>query len=91
MSFDVTSSDNCDSEVDVVCEDDDMNAILPTAMPGSFQDTFGQGSHHITCRGTDDAGLSTECDFNIVVEDVTPPAFQAGCGAITSDVADDLT
>ena len=57
-----TVSDDCDSDVEIICE--------PPS--GSI---FSMGSTTITCQGTDSAGNRSSCTFTVEVVDETAPVL----------------
>ncbi len=60
VSFSVSASDNCDSEVSVVC----------SPASGSI---FPLGTTTINCTATDDAGNQANCSFTVTVNDNEAP------------------
>jgi hypothetical protein len=58
-NFTVTATDNCDTNVEIVC----------TPPSGS---TFALGTTIVNCAGRDDSGNTDFCSFEVVVEDNTP-------------------
>ncbi|MDP8242953.1 MAG: HYR domain-containing protein [Candidatus Hinthialibacter antarcticus] len=63
VEYSVEATDIVDQDVDVVC-------IPPS---GSV---FPIGHNIVTCTATDDYGNSSECSFDIYVDDTTPPIIQ---------------
>ncbi len=62
VSFSVSASDNCDSEVSVVC----------TPASGS---AFPLGTTTVNCTATDDDGNQASCSFTVTVKDNEAPAI----------------
>src|SRR6185436_9700343 len=60
VSFAVTATDVCDTNVTVVC--------APPS--GSF---FSLGTNGVVCVATDASGNSNTCSFTVTVRDTTPP------------------
>ena len=63
LEYTVTASDACDDTLDVICDPES----------GS---TFPIGSTTVTCTATDSSGNVSECSFDVIVEDTTPPTIE---------------
>lgn len=62
VTYTVTATDNCDPDPTITC----------TIPSGS---TFPIGTTQVCCTATDDSGNHSDCCFNVVVTDGTPPTI----------------
>ncbi|MEM7392453.1 MAG: LamG-like jellyroll fold domain-containing protein, partial [Verrucomicrobiota bacterium] len=62
VSYSASATDNCDTNVDIVCAPTN-NHLFPV------------GTTMVNCVATDDAGNTSTCMFNVVVNDVEPPTI----------------
>ncbi|MEM7391510.1 MAG: HYR domain-containing protein, partial [Verrucomicrobiota bacterium] len=62
VNFSVSASDNCDTNVDIVCTP-------------SNSTVFVVGTTMVECVATDDCGNTSTCTFEVVVNDVEAPMF----------------
>ena len=62
VSFTLTATDNCQTNVEVTC----------TPASGSF---FTLGTNTVTCVAVDESGNSNSCSFTVTVTDPTPPVL----------------
>jgi len=66
VSYSVTAGDTCGSTA-IACVGDNAGASSVTSIGGSFP----VGTTNVTCTATDDCGLTSQCSFDVVVND--PP------------------
>jgi len=62
LEYTVMAMDACDDTLEVICDPES----------GS---TFPSGTTTVTCTATDASGNVSECSFDVIVEDTTPPTI----------------
>jgi hypothetical protein len=63
VNYGVTATDDCDTNVDIVCNPPSGSLLLP-------------GNYNVTCRATDDCGNFSGCQFQVrVIQDTQPPVI----------------
>eukprot|EP00899_Mesostigma_viride_P008224 jgi/Mesvir1/17402/Mv25039-RA.11 len=77
VDWEASAEDNVDGEIELKCEG------------GNSGEGFGVGKHSIKCTAEDEANHVVECDFDVEVEDETPPDIKCPTEPVKKGAAAD--